>query len=288
VTGGSGNDYLQSFGSSDTLTGGAGQDTLIGSNRARNYLVAGGGIDTLIGGAFSTNNFFINSASDVFVPQATSTNVLDSTISVVVPAEFTALTLDTAGLTGTGIAGAIVISLTGGDTLIAGTGAETLSSVSQFSEFASNTLVAGSGPDQLNLVGGDTADFNLGFGSDDITGELNNGRPTTFLINFGSGIAGSGLTATAISDPQGSALTIASASGIITLEGALASDFQTQGANYQFEFGSSGVLTLGQFLAQVNVTTSTVAEGFGNLIVEGNASTAVTGGSGDDSTAAGS
>jgi Ca2+-binding RTX toxin-like protein len=283
VTGGSGNDFLQALATGDSLTGGAGHDTLVGSNAsATNYLVAGTGVDTLIGGAGGVDYFYINNASDVVVPQSTSRNYLYSTVGLTLPANFTVLDLEATGLTATGISGATLETSTGSDTLIAGSGAETLTSQSYLTAGYANTLVAGSGPDVLDMVGGDTADFNPGFGNTDVGYELVNGWPTTFQINFGTGITGSSLTATAASDSQGDALTISGPSGVMTLEGGLAGGFASQGEDYEFQFGSGGVLTLGQFFAQINVTTSTVAGGFGNLILEGNASTAVTGGTGDD------
>jgi trimeric autotransporter adhesin len=277
LTGGIGNDYLDAIGDYDTITGGSGHDTLIASNDSSGYtdLVSGTGVDSLVGGPGGANNFYVNNASDVVIAQAGSINTLYSTVNVVAPANVAEVMLEASGITVTGIAGVVLVA-DGGDTLIAGSGAETLSALAETGTSA-NTFVTGSGQETLDMVGGDTADINSGFGSIQVYGDVYSGRPTTFLMDFGTGISGSSLTATAVIDSNGAnALELSSASGVMTLDGGLA------GVNYEFAFGSSGILTLGQFLAQVNVTTSTIVGGSGNLILNGTASTAITGGSGND------
>ena len=63
----------------------------------------------------------------------------------------------------------------------------------------------------------------------------------------------------------------------MTLNGALAGD------PYRFEFSGGGALDLGQFLSEVNVTSSTVTGASGNAILEATPSVDVSGGTGNDS-----
>ena len=64
--------------------------------------------------------------------------------------------------------------------------------------------------------------------------------------------------------------------------GSVLLDYALSGQTYQFNFNGGSTLSLAQFLAQVHVTTSSVAGASGNTILEGTASTAVTGGTGND------
>ncbi len=135
-------------------------------------------------------------------------------------------------------------------------------------------MVAGSGTDNLQLWAGDTAVLNSGHGNAEISRTGGSGNST---VRFGPGISAASLTASAIVDSSGNAaLSIASGATAVTLDGALS------GSAYQYNFNGAGNLTLAQFLAAVNVSTSSVTGALGNVVLEGTATTAVSGGSGND------
>jgi trimeric autotransporter adhesin len=257
------------------ITGNSGNDTLIGADGGGNTLVAGVGIDTLIGGgAGAANVFVINNAADAIVaPVDAASSIVNSTASYTLPTNVSQLTLKAANLVATGNSpngGALYAY--GADTLSAGSGNETLYSAKGHGV---NTLVAGAGTDVLSAYAGDTLLFNTGFGNSEV--QINSGGSGLPTVEFGSGVSAGSLTASAVIDSTGhAALAISSGTTAVTLDGTLSN------YTYQFNFYGGSTLTLAQFLAQVNVTTSSVAGSSGNVILEGTASTAVTGGAGND------
>ena len=253
-----------------TITGNSGQDTLIGGT-GYNDIIAGSGIDTLIGGgAGAANLFVINNASDMIEALSTAgTNILDSSVSYTAPADVNTLDLTIGGLQGTGNGEHDTVTGSS-DSLIGGSGNDFLLSQDD------STLVAGSGADTLSPAGdGDVLLLNSGFGDIQVlaAAEATQGP----LVEFGSGIGSANLNASAIFDANGeAALAISDGAGTVTLDGALAGD------PYRFEFAGGSALSLGQFLSQVNVTSSTVAGASGNLILDATPNTVLAGGMGND------
>jgi trimeric autotransporter adhesin len=236
-----------------TITGNSGSDVLTGGTSS-NDLISGSGVDTLVSGAAgSVNVFTINNGADVVIAQQGTTDTIDAFASFSLSASVNNLYLETAGLVGTANANNDYLEADGGgDTLVAGPGNDTL-----VSKTGTNTIV-----------------LNSGFGNSQVSVSGGTGAPT---VQFGPGISAASLSATAILDSAGNAaLAISSSGGTVTLDGALASQ------TYQFSFNGAPALTLGQFLAQINVTTSSVAGASGNLILEATPSVAVSGGTGND------
>jgi Ca2+-binding RTX toxin-like protein len=257
-------------GSSISFIGNAGNDTLTGALLSDTF-TGGTGIDTFIdsqGGAFNVTN-----SADVIAAPSGS---VASTVSFTLPAHIDTLVFTADNISGTGNSDndTIYSYFTSGNTLIAGSGNDSLVAI------GNSTLVAGSGND--TLVPGSTGGviiLNSGFGHALVTGS---GNPSGTTIDFGSGITAGNLTVTAGTDPAGGgALVIADGSSTATLDSIVG------GNTYQFRFGSASALSMTQFLAGVTVTSSTLAGGSGNCILDGTASTAVTGGSGSDSIYAG-
>jgi trimeric autotransporter adhesin len=263
------------------ITGNAGNDTLIGADNGYDYLQAGTGVDTLIGGGSgSITTFVINNAADVIITEPGSVgNIVDSYINYTLPANLSQVNLEASGLLaqGNSVDGSI-LSAYNFDTLIAGSGRETLESQA----YGHSTLVAGSGSDYLMGSIGDVLLFNAGFGQAEVNSTFTNSTSSGRTIEFGSGIPAADLTVTAAIDSNAEpALVVAyndgaGDSGAVTLDGALA--FQSD----QYEFAGGSPLTLAQFLAQVHVTDSTVAGSSGNLVLEGSSNQSVSGGTGDD------
>ena len=271
-----------------TLHGNAGNDTL-SSSGLNNTFYAGTGIDTIIGGS-GGNFFYVNNVADVVVAPAGSTDTIFSSVSFSLPVNIDNLQISGPGLLGTGnsendtlfaygstgaadtlLAGSGNDLLTANGTciLIAGAGIDTLRSLGY-----NDTLIAGSGSELLAAYDRDWVIFNSGFGNSQVN-YTSVANPAT--IEFGAGITGSNLTASAILDVNGNgALAISNGTGTTTLDGALANQ------TYQFIFNGGSTLTLAQFLSQVHLVTSSVVGAFGNLIFDGTASTAVTAGTGND------
>ncbi len=261
------------------ITGNSGNDTLIGADGGYDILVAGSGVDTLIGGGNgSVTTFVINDAADVIITQASAAgNIVDSSISYTLPANISQLTLEATGLVGQGNStNGAVLTAYAHDTLIAGSGNETLQSGAQ----GNNTLVPGSGTDLLQVLGSDTVVFAPGFGQAELSFPLGSGGIAT--VDFATGITGANLTASVELDSNADASLLlsysngAGSNGVITLDGALASQ------PYQFEIGAGSPLTLAQFLAQVTVANSSVAGESGNLILEGTPFQTINAGTGND------
>jgi trimeric autotransporter adhesin len=257
--------------SQDTLVGGSGTDVLIGGNAyAATTFVTGSGTDTMIGGVAGSGIYTINNSADVIVAQANPYNVIYAYASYSLPASINDIYLETAGLVATGNSNNAYLEADGGnDTLVAGSGNDTL-----WSYVGVNTLIGGTGNDQFYDNAGDTLILNSGFGNSQVTLAGGTGAIT---IRFGAGISASSLAASAVLDVNGdAALAISDGAEAVTLDGALS------GQPYQFNFNGGSTLTLAQFLAQVNITTSSIAGAAGNVILEGNASTSVAGGIGKD------
>lgn len=266
------------------VLGSAGNDTLIAMNGGADTLIAGTGVDTLIGGAFATatingfdfryfTTFVVNNSSDFIEAPVGSNGVVLSSVSYTLPANIAQLTLTGTGLVATGSSqNGGALSAYGGDTLIAGSGTETLSSATGH---GADTLVDGTGGDLLSAYAADTLLFNSGFGNAEV--KINSGGSGTPTVEFGAGVSASSLTVSAVLDSSGQgALAISAGGETVTLDGALSTH------TYQFNFNGAGNLTLAQFLAQVNVTTSSIAGAAGNLILENTPFATVTGGTGND------
>ena len=266
-------DYAGDAGSIQ-ITGNAGNDTLIGGGGSvSNILIAGSGIDTLIGGAGNQNTFDVNNTADVVIAVASGSNIIIPTVNYTLPTNGSEMLLHSTDLVATGNsqAGGLLVAY-GLDTLVAGSGAERLQSGTGH---GANTLVAGTGNDAITAYAGDTLVFNAGFGNSESS--VAPGGSTALTVDFGPGLSGSNLTATAVIDSTGqAALAISNGTTAATLDGALSNH------SYQYNFNGAGNLSLAQFLAQVHVTTSSVTGANGHAILEGTASTAVTGGTGND------
>jgi Ca2+-binding RTX toxin-like protein len=253
-------------GGSVIITGNSGNDVLTDAS-AVDTLVSGAGIDTLIGGTYY-NTFQINNAADVIVAPSGSNNTVQSFVSYSLPANVDTLLLTNVGIVGVGNTDNDTMSGHYQDTLVAGTGNDSL--VAE----GTDTIVAGTGADTITdtgYIGGDVVVLNTGFGNTQVNERYG------AIIEFGSGVTPASLAASAVFDVNGQgALAISGASGTVTLNGALS------GVYYQFSFVGGSTLTLGQFLAQVSTTTSTLAGSSGNLILTTASSTALAGGSGND------
>lgn len=110
-----------------TATGNSFANTLT-ANSGNDTLTAGSGVATLVGGS-GNDTFDVNNASDVVQAQAgANTNIVESSVSYVAPANVQNLTLTgSAALTATGnsLNGTLTAN-TGDDTLVAGSGVDTL------------------------------------------------------------------------------------------------------------------------------------------------------------------
>jgi trimeric autotransporter adhesin len=164
-----------------------------------------------------------------------------------------------------------VLTSQGNGMLVAGSGNDVLTSAGNV---GGDTLVAGTGSDTLNASVGGMFLFNTGFGSAVVNGAHAVGEPGT-TIEFGTGISPANLGLSATIDPAGQGvLKITDGSSSITLDGVLDS--------YGFVFGTGAPVDLSQFVSELPATTSSVAGGSGNDIVEGASAVALTAGSGSD------
>ena len=277
----------QNFGNPVTFEDqGTGNNTIVGNAGA--VFIAGSGNDTFIGNVGGSNLFNINKSTDVVIATEGSTyDTLVSNASYTLPAYVDTLEINGTGLLGVGNSDNDTISASGSaDTLIAGSGNDSLVSDGNAvlmagigndtltSSDPNDTLIAGSGNDLLNLLYADVLILNAGFGNSEVNYNTV-GVPLT--VDFGTGLSGSDLTASASLDANGNpALVISNGTGAVTLNSALANE------TYQFKFNGGSTLTLEQLLTQANVTTSSVAGASGNIILQGGLSTVVSGGTGND------
>ncbi len=250
-TANAGNDSLLAYGEGDTLVGGAGNDTL-----SSMYYEA----VTMVGG--SGNTTFIVHYVDTVVDASTTTSntlIANGSGSFVLPANVNTMVLTASGSSGTGNGADDVISVgsyagssnTDSDTLVAGTG--------------NDTLAAGS-------TSGDTFVFNTGFGHDVITGSSTGGT-----IVFGPGITKSSLTFSAVPGTGGapSSLVIAGAGGAVTVQGGA-----VPGVINTVSFSDGTSDSLAQLL--VPSGRSSAAGSSGNLILSSLDDDSIVGGSGRD------
>ena len=251
-----------------TILANAGNDTLMAVGAAD--LVGGTGIDTFIGAGLDT--YEVTNIADVIQDSGTQSQIV-AHVNFTLPGNINTMQLASAGIVGTANSGNDTLSVSGStnDTIIAGAGNDLLTTSSN----GSNTLVAGTGRDTLDSEGAnDVFLLNAGFGQVEARTPLS----TNPLIKFGPGFAMGSLTASAIFDSAGkAALKIASGTGAVTLDGALA------GTSYQVQVGSGAVMSLAQFLTQVPIASSTLVGGSGNLILNSQASASFTTGAGSDS-----
>jgi Ca2+-binding RTX toxin-like protein len=258
------------FFSGTAITGNSGNDTLIGFSDF-DSLIGGGGVDTMEAGPTSAYTVYVvNNAADVIIGFAGQTNgMVNSSVSYTNPAHVDTMQLMTVGIVGTANndSSVQILSLKGHDTLIAGSGNDTLESVSTNSD----TMVSGTGNDSFSGYTGDLFEINAGFGVDTLY------SGTAGTVRFGSGISAGNLTAqAAIGDFSSPSLRLTDGSSSLLL------DFALSATTYQFNFNGGPNLSLGQLLSEVTVTTSSVAGASGNVILEGTASTSVAGGTGND------
>jgi trimeric autotransporter adhesin len=248
-----------------SITGNAGNDTLIAYGSS-DVLIAGSGIDTLEGAPASEfeTTFVVNNSADVIVAQAGAYNPVDASVSYVLPLHADQLQLTgSANLVGTANNDAAVTvygSNAGQDTLVAGSGSDELSSE------GIATLVSGTGNDLLLGITGDTFLIGPGFGVDTIVGG------TSDTVEFGAGIAAGNLSVEAATG----GLAVLDGTGSLTLDNVLSS------TSYQFNFNGGANVSLSQFLSEVTLVTSTVTGSGGNTILEATPSTGITAGAGDD------
>jgi Ca2+-binding RTX toxin-like protein len=265
---------------------GSGNNTMVGNAGAA--FNPGAGIDTFIGNVGGSNSFTVNKATDVVIaPLGSTFDTLSSSVSYTLPAYVDTLKLTGASVVGTGNSDNDTMRAYGtGDTLVAGSGNDSLVSNGHAVLIAgsgndtlkslgtNDTLIAGSGNDLLVPTAGEILVLNAGFGNSQVSYSTV-GTPVT--VQIGAGLIGANLTASAVLDANSNAaLAIGNGTGTVTLDGALANE------TYQFDFNGGSTLTLGQFLSQVNVTTSSVTGASGNLTLTGAASTSFALGSGSD------
>ena len=132
--------------------------------------------------------YVVNNAADVIIGFAAQTNgIINSSVNFTNPAYVDTLQMTTAGIVGTanGDSAVQIISLRGHDTLIAGSGNDTLESVSS----TADTMVSGTGTDSLAGTTGGVFEINAGFGADTLY------SGTAGTVQFGAGITAGNLTA---------------------------------------------------------------------------------------------
>ena len=209
VLGGSSTSTLIAAGSQDVLEAGSGITTLI-SNVNGNTLVAGTGQTTA---NYSTNNVTINlAAGTAFVNGSSTVDTLIGINSATVSGQ-----QDT--VIGGSVADVLIAGfLASGDTLIAGSGAETL--ISNFS--SGNTLIGGTGSDTLSssgsgdvLLAGDGSSETLSSSGNSNT--LIAGAGVDSLSTSGSGDTLLGGSGASVLSASGSDNSLVAGSGISTL-----------------------------------------------------------------------
>jgi Ca2+-binding RTX toxin-like protein len=259
--------------SSVLMTANSGNDMLIGAYNGNIIFYGGSGIDTMIGGGGGGLDIaYVNNAADVVIFSPGPSNGVYSSVDIVMPLYTSQLTLQGTGLVATGNSGLDDETMLafGGDTLIGGSGNENL--MSQTGN-GNNTMVAGTGDDTIRMYAGDAVVFDPGFGNSSVS--VASGGTGTPLIEFGSGVSPRSLTVSALPLSQ-PGLAIAGSGGVATLAGGLGN------TPYGFQFAGGSVLTLAQFLAQVQVANSTVAGASGNVVLNGTAGVSIAGGTGND------
>jgi len=191
VTGGTGQDTIVAWGNSDTLTAGVGGtviyaggtgDQAAGSSGS-DTLDAIGANTTLIGGS-GNETFLVNAASTVIqVSAGVGNDMVFSAVSYTVPTNVSQLTLTgTSSLVATGNAGNDTITANGGaDTLIAGSGVDTLVGGAGIDTFEVNNA-----SDVVQVTSGNAADQIVATANYTLPASVNN------LELNQSGIAGTG------------------------------------------------------------------------------------------------
>jgi Ca2+-binding RTX toxin-like protein/GH24 family phage-related lysozyme (muramidase) len=253
-----------------TVTGNAGNDTLIGGNNGFDELVAGSGIDTLIGRNGRTT-FVINNAADVVEIQGSQLyDTVESSVSYVLGNQLDYLQLigsdDLVGQ-GNDDASNQITGNSGNDTLIAGSGNDTLVAGS-----GTDTLIAGSGADLLKGNASDTFVLGSNVTSSEIT--VSSGSAA---IEFGPGVTAADLTLGMTFGGNGDlALLIQDGSMAVTVDGGLT------GSINQFDFSDGSQLSLEQLLKAGHTESATLVGGAGNAILDIDDSASITGGTGAD------
>jgi Ca2+-binding RTX toxin-like protein len=207
------NDSISGNSGNDTLKGGAGTDTLVAGS-GTDSLVAGTGVTTMMGGS-GTDTFVVTNSSDVVQANASGTNIIQSSVSYVLPSNIAELLLTgNSAVSATANSGNdLIIGNAGSDTLTGGTGIDVLqggTGTTALTDTAGQVAIIGSTKnDTLQtgafndfLAGGAGADsittgasdnviaFNAGNGKDTL-------NPTTGAldtISLGGGISEANLT----------------------------------------------------------------------------------------------
>ena len=255
----------------DTLNGNSGDDVLIGGSGYNEFVDQhSSGGDTFVGGVY-LNNFIAYNPGDVVIAQPGSTDTLQADYNVTLSQYIDTLFLF--GPNHYGVANSGNDTLQGNSvSLYGGSGNDSFWSEGYV------TMVAGSGSDTMTSSNdADVIVLNQGFSAVDVNLYQYGSHAVGPIVEFGTGESSANLTAS--TDASGDLL-ITDGSGTVTLQGALGS------SPYRFEFGNSGpTLSIGQFLSEVNLVSSTVAGSTGNVVFDGTAGTSVTGGTGNDTLA---
>ena len=309
IIGGAGDDTITASGANDTLTAGNGGDqiSVTGANASiiggsgHDTLIAAGQSDTIVGG-FGNETFVIENASTVIDPKAGYEDTILSSVSYVLNASVSRLTLTGTGdLTATDAYGYATITgnagrdtLIGGggvDVLVAGTGVDTLIGGSGYTLFEINNeadvIEVGTGSGAVQSSVSDTLVRGLDTltltGSADLVATGNDDARNSITGNAGNDtlVAGSG------SD------TLFAGTGIDTLVAGGGADLLegTNGDTFAFDPGfghaevsvasGQGTLTFGTGISMSDLTVAVAQDEFGNaalVLQDGNGAITVDGG----------
>jgi Ca2+-binding RTX toxin-like protein len=231
------------------ITGNAGNDTLIGGS-GEDTLIAGSGVDTLVAGT-GANTLVLNNAADV-IQGVSSRDTIEASFN------------DTMG------AGVDHLVVTGSANLIATGNGDASNSIT--ANAGIDTLIAGTGSDTLNGNAGDTYVLNSGFGHDQIQQDTGTG-----ILQFGAGISAASLDLSLTQGSDGNpALLIADGASTVTIDGGLG------GSISEFEFSNGTTLNLAQLVAQAAFTSETVNGADGQIVLNNATAVSLTGGIGND------
>jgi len=258
-------------------------DNRILANSGDDTLISGSGIDTLVGGSGS-DTFVVNHSADVVQDShATGSNVVESSVSYVLPENVNTLRLTgNANATGTGNeADNLIVGNAGNNTLIAGSGNNTL-----VAGMGLATMIGGSGSDTfvVNKVN-DVVQDSYTTGSNTILSSVNYVLPTnvnTLILTGNGNLTGTGNSANhlvmgnagnhTLTAGTGNA-TLVAGSGLATLVGGVGSDtFVVNNVNDVVKdsntSGSNTILSSVDFTLVANVNTL-ILTGTGNLVGKG-------------------
>ena len=195
--------------------GNASDNVLTGALYGDNVLDGGAGADRMIGG-YGRNTYYVDNVSDIVENSTTGTDTVLSSVSFTLGQGIDFLTLTgTADISATGNSDNNI--LTGND--------------------GANVLTGGTGGDLLvGGKGGDTYVFNAGDGTDTIDNTAADNSTTMDVLQFGSGIAASGVT---LARNGGDLVVKISASDSVTVADYFASDSDQKIDAIQFADGTA-------------------------------------------------